>query len=357
MSADAPPRPTRIEPWIGVAAVALLVLACLLVLSPFISAALWAAILCFTTWPLFTRLETLLGGRRSLAALIATLALAAIIAAPFAILGATLASNLSDLIAATLRMIHEGPLQPPAWVARIPVVGTRLLDYLNVLNQSSSARLEGLAKLLPAAKELGLRGGRILGAGIIQIVLSLLIAFFFYRDGEAAARQLSAAINRIGGDEGGRLLEVAGATIRAVVYGVLGTALLQGVLGGLGFLIAGVPGATFLGFVTFLVGGIPGGPHLIALPAAFWLYEQGSTGWAIFIIVWGFIVGSVDNVVKPLLISRGGTTPLILVMLGVFGGVMAFGLVGLFLGPTFLAVGYSLFEEWASTRADGGIKR
>ena len=201
---------------------------------------------------------------------------------------------------------------------------------------------------MPTVKTFAVEGGKLLGSGIVQIVLSLFIAFFFYRDGETLAAQLSAGIYRIGGERGNALLELAGATVRAVVYGIIGTALVQGGLAAFGFLIAGVPGAAFLGFVTFLVAMIPGGPLLVALPAAYWLYSQGSTPWAIFMVVWGVMDSSIDNVIKPLLIRRGVSTPMILVMLGLLGGVMAFGLVGLFIGPTVLALGYTLYQEWTS---------
>lgn len=336
-----------VELWIGGSAVVLLGLLCLLVLRPFISAALWAVVLCFTTWPMFLRLEEMLGGRRTLSSLIATLFLAAIIILPVAILGATLADNVSGLVAASQRLIQEGPPNPPDWVASVPLVGSHIADYWNYLDQSSSIRLHELARLLPAAKSIVVWGGAALAEGIFQIALSLLIAFFFYRDGHAAASQLKAALHRIAGERGDRLLELAAATIRAVVYGVLGTALLQGVVAAIGFAIAGVPGPVSLGFVTFVLSFLPGGPLIVAAPAAFWLYRQGSTAWAVFIIAWGLMVGMLDNVVKPLLISRGGKTPMILVMLGVLGGALAFGVIGMFLGPTVVALGYSLFEQWA----------
>jgi len=342
-----------IEVWIGVAAVALLVAGCLLILSPFISAALWAAILCFTTWPIFLRLDAALGGRRSLGALIATLALAAIIAEPVVILGVTLASNISALTSAAQRLARQGPPKLPAWVANVPVLGSQFVSHWNELSVSSSARIAALMKWLPMAKEFVLGGSRAVGSGILQIVLSLLIAFFLYRDGEVVAERLRATVDRVASGNGEHLLAVAGATVRSVLYGVLGTALLQGVMAAVGFAVAGVPGAPFLGFVTFLVSAIPAGPLLIAAPAAIWLYQQGSTGWAVFLMVWGLLVGGLDNVVKPLLILRGGaTTPVVLVMLGVLGGAMAFGLIGLFLGPALLAVGYSLFVAWSSTVAD-----
>jgi len=337
----------RAQLWVVGAAVALLAVGCLLILRPFISAALWAAILCFSIWPLFLRLERVLGGRRGLAALIATSGLAATIAAPFVILGSTLASNLTDLTAAARKLFEAGPPAPPVWVGTIPLIGSRLRDYWLTLTESSAARLEELAKLLPTVSSFAVDGGKLLGNGIFQILLSLLIAFFFFRDGETVADRLSAGINRIGGERGDALLEVAGSTVRAVVYGIIGTALAQGALAAFGFLIAGVPGVAFLGFVTFIMSMIPGGPALVAAPAAYWLYSQGYSGWAIFMVLWGVMVSSIDNVIKPLLISRGVSTPMILVMFGVFGGVLAFGLVGLFIGPTVVALGYSLLLEWA----------
>ena len=155
---------------------------------------------------------------------------------------------------------------------------------------------------MPAAKTIILWAGSALAAGIFQIFLSLLIAFFFYRDGQAAANRLHIALYRIAGKKGDRLLELAGATTRAVVYGILGTALLQGVVAAIRFSIAGVPGAASLGFLTFLLSLVPGGPLIVATPAALWLYRQSSIAWAIFIIAWGLMVGMLDNVVKPLLL-------------------------------------------------------
>ena len=346
---------SSVELWIGGTAVVVLGVLCLLVLRPFVSAALWAVILCFTTWPLFLRLEALLGGRRTLSALIATVLLTAIIVVPVVILGATLTDNVSSLIKAGQKLILEGPPSPPDWVASIPLIGSHIADYWNYLNESSSIRLQELARLLPAAKTIVVWCGRAIAAGIFQISLSLLIAFFFYRDGHAAANQLRTALHQIAGEAADRLFELAGATIRAVVYGVLGTALLQGVVAALGFAIAGVPGSVSLGFVTFVMSFLPGGPLIVAAPAAFWLYREGSMAWAVFMIAWGLMVGMLDNVVKPLLISRGGSTPMILVMLGVLGGALAFGVIGMFLGPTLVALGYSLFEQWAESA--GGVRQ
>jgi predicted PurR-regulated permease PerM len=339
----------RAESWIAASIIVALALLCILVLLPFLSAALWALVLCFTTWPVFLRLDYILGGRRALSALTATLLLIATIALPVSILGSTLAENVPSLISATQKLVQEGPPRLPDWVSRTPLIGSRISDYWNYLGDSASNRMQELTKLLPATKTIVLRGGSALARGILQILLSLLMAFFFYRDGQTVANRFSAAIHRIAGERGDQLLDLAGATVRAVVYGVLGTALLQGIAAAIGFAIARVPGAVSLGFVTFLLSFLPGGPLIVAAPAAFWLYRQGSIGWAVFVMLWGAMVGMLDNVVKPAIISRGSSTPMILLMLGLFGGAIAFGVIGMFLGPTLVALGYGMLSQWSET--------
>ncbi|HUO04266.1 MAG TPA: AI-2E family transporter [Candidatus Binataceae bacterium] len=338
-----------IEWWIGIGAVAALAVACALILLPFISAGLWAAILCFTTWPLFAQLNVKLGGRRTLAATIATLILSGIIIAPVAILASKLSSNLTEIIAATHELVKSGPPGPPSWVASIPLVGPSLADRWNVLSESNAQWLSAIAAVLPSLKDALLGSGRAVGAGVFQIVLSVVLVFIFYRNGESTAKRLQATVDRIGGERGGHLLEVAGITIRAVVYGVLGAALVQGILAGGAIMIAGVPGAVLLGFAIFVVAMIPGGPLVVGTIPVLWLYYHGFVTWAIFIAVWMMIVGNLDNFVRPYLINRGGSqTPLILIVFGILGGAMTFGIIGLFLGPTLLAIGYTMFDEWSS---------
>jgi len=341
--------PSLIERWIGAGAAVVLAFACLLILSPFISATLWAAILCFATWPLFVRLSGMLGGRRTLAAALATLVLSAIVIAPVAILVAQITGNIDDIIAATRKLVEEGPPKPPEWLTSIPLFGSQLASRWSVLSESSAERLAAVSKWLPTVNDAVLGSGRALAKGLSQVVLSLLMTFLLYRDGEGAADRLKESVFRIAGARGRHLLEVAGTTITAVVYGVLGTALLQGVLGAAGFMLAGVPGAALFGFLIFVVGVIPGGPLLVGAGPIFWLYHQGSIQWAIFLAIWVAFVGNLDSILRPILIARGHSNlPLILVIFGVLGGAMAFGLIGLFLGPTLVAVGVTMFEEWYS---------
>jgi predicted PurR-regulated permease PerM len=348
-----PPRePAPIIPidrWITLTLLAVIVVGCYFVLQPFLSAIIWSFILCLATWPVYTRVRILVRGRAALAALLMTLGIAAVLLAPFIVVGVSLADNARELIEASRRLIAEGPPDPPAWVARVPLLGPRLDAYWAGLAHDSASVLAELKNYVEPIKTFALASGEALVHGILQLTLSIIIAFFVYCDGEAMTRRLLATVVRIFGERGRRLLNVAGGTTRGVVYGILGTALLQGILAAVGFALAGVPAAPLLGLATFFLSPVPIGPPLVWLPAAFWLFNHGATGWAIFMLVWGVaVVSSVDNVIKPLIISRGSNLPFILVMLGVLGGVVAFGFIGVFLGPTLLAIGFAMLSDWST---------
>ena len=340
----------RAETIAGLAALVLLLVGCLLVLAPFLSAILWAVLLCFSTWGPFVRLRTVMGGRKSLAALVMTIA--AIALAPFVIVGESLAGNVAAVVAAVRHAIENGPRQPPQWLSDFPIAGPHLRDYMTNLANDPDTRREMVRNLAGPARTMAVWLGRALGHGVLEISLSLLIGFFLYRDGDSIAARLDSLTVWIAGERGRRLLDVAGVTISGVIYGIIGTSLIQGLVAGIGLWIAGVPGAFLLAFATFLLAFIPMGPALIWLPASLWLLKESSTGWALFMFIWGLVVvGSMDHLLKPILISRGGGTPLILVMLGVFGGALAFGFIGVFIGPTLLAVGYALLDEWSARTA------
>jgi predicted PurR-regulated permease PerM len=280
-----------------------------------------------------------------------TIGLMLVILVPFTVIGFTLADQVRELTVAARKWIDAGPPAPPEWLQKLPVVGKRVTDAWQSAAADSAKLLALLRRLLEPASALLLGLGVAIGRGLIHVALSLFICFFLFRNGTKTAERLNAGLVRIGGDRAEHLLNLAGTTVRGVVYGVLGTALIQAVLAGIGFLIARVPGAGVLALLTLFFSLLPMGPPLVALPAALWLYHQGSTGWAIFIMVWGFAVGSVDNFLKPWLISRGSTTPFLLILFGVLGGALGFGFIGLFLGPTLLAVGYRVVEEWFAQRS------
>ena len=343
----------RIERNLGWIVLSVLLVGCLLVLWPFVSAQLWAVVLCFSTWPIYHRLLKQLGGRRTLAAAVMTLAMILVVLLPFVTVGSTLADSVKQLTGAARHAIEAGPPAPPAWLAKVPVVGESATTYWESLTADSAKLAQEFRRFVEPVSTWLLKIALALGRGLLELALSIFVAFFLFRDGLSAAERLIMGVERIGGERGRHLLTVAGNTVRGVVYGILGTALVQAVMAGIGFVIAGVPGAALLALLTFFLSVVPVGPPLIWLPASIWLFQQGSTGLGIFMLIWGIGVSSVDNVIKPWLISQGSDMPFILIFFGVLGGALAFGFIGVFLGPTLLAVGFRLLEEWFSTSRRG----
>ena len=348
-----PPSTPKIEQWITLTVLALLVIGCYLVLQPFLSAVLWAIVLCCATWPAFIGLKRLTNGRTILAASLMTLAIALVLLAPFAVVGLTLAESADELLSLMKRLLEAGPPDLPDWITTLPLIGERVQNYWAGLASDSATLLAELQKLLQPLKPMALASGALLAQGILQLTLSILIAFFVYRDGETASTRLQTTVERIAGANARHLVLVAAATTRGVVYGILGTALIQGVLAGLGFWLAGVPAAPLLGLITFFLSPLPIGPPLVWFPAAIWLFNHDATAWGVFMLIWGVaVVSSVDNIIKPLIISRGSNLPFILVLLGILGGIVAFGFIGVFLGPTLLAVGYAVLQEWSAEQSE-----
>lgn len=342
----------RLEQITRVAAVTLLVLGCLLVLQPFVTALLCAAIVCFSTWPLYEKLLARCGGRRSLTALILTLALILIMVMPLALLALTLADSATPAVEWLRDTFAHGLPLPPDWVKDLPLIGDSAEAAWRELAANKVKLAELMKKFAPPAQQGVFKVGLLLGEGVIQLSLAAFIAFFLYRDGETLVAATREAMKRLAGELAPGLLVTVGGTVQGVVYGLVGTAIAQGIVAVIGFLIAGVPGALLLGFLTFMLSMVPIGPPLIWGGAAAWLFYQDQHGWALFMAAYGFIVISgIDNVIKPLLISRGSSLPFALVFLGVMGGVFAFGFVGIFLGPTLLAVGLSVLNEWLKPKA------
>ncbi len=337
-----------IEQLAAVAAALLLIGGCLYILAPFFAPLLWAAIISFCTWPIYMRLVLLMRGQRIVPAIIMVLIVLLCVVGPFAYALIGLAGQADNIRAIATRLIERGVPPLPEWVATLPFVGERIQAFWLDMMLGGAQIGEFLRNKLAAP--LGqwlLTLGAATGAGLLQLVLSIVFAFFFYIGGHVALEWLQAGVLRIAGERGPYLLNLAGGTVKGVVYGILGTALIQAVLAGIGYWIAGVPGAAIWILATFFLSVIPMAPALIWVPAALWLYTQGSLGWAIFIVIWSaLVVGSVDNVIKPLMISKGGGLPFIIVLLGVLGGALAFGFLGVFIGPTLLAVGYSVLHDW-----------
>jgi predicted PurR-regulated permease PerM len=342
------PLRTKLEQNLGWGILLLLFTGCLVVLWPFVTALLWATVLAFSSWPIYRRLLTWLAGRRTLAALLVVLTMMLVVLLPFVIAGLSLAENVSELKTAAQRLLAEHVPRAPEWLERIPVVGHNAAERWQIMAADGEQLLDAARRFVePVASSL-LKAGLKLGGGLLELALSILITFFLLRNGSLVGEQFESAIVRIAGERGHYLLQVAGDTVRGVVYGILGTALVQAMIAGVGFLIAGVPGPALLGLLTFFLSVVPVGPPLVWLPAAFWLFNQGRPGWGIFMLIWGLGVSTVDSFVKPWLISQGSDLPFLLILFGVLGGALAFGFIGVFIGPTLLAVGYRVVNEWAA---------
>ncbi len=331
--------------------VALLVLGCFLILQPFIAAILFAAIVCVTTWPLYAWLLARLGDRNALAAILMMLLLMLVVLLPMVFLAASLADAVPPLVAKLRVFFEQIAVAPPEWLRRIPLVGEQLDAYWHKLAESRD-ELQGLLKqFYEPARKLLTAIVTLTGEGLLQLVLALFIAFFFYRDGAALAERLQSGSRQLGGELGGQMLELSRNTVMGVMVGIVGTAAAQALVALIGFLIAGVPGAMLLAAAIFFLSMIPIGPPLVWGGAAFWLYDKGETGWAIFMVIWGVaVISSIDNFVKPLLISRTASLPILLIALGVFGGIIAYGFIGIFLGPVLLALGHVLASQWTEAR-------
>jgi predicted PurR-regulated permease PerM len=344
------PRNDITRTTLAVLSIGALIVASLRVLQPFLAPAIWAAMIVVSTWPMLRWFEARLGGRRTLAAGVMTLLLLLLFVAPLMAAIGTIAGHTDEIVdkAKTLAVQELPP--PPPWVGDLPLVGGRLKP---MWEQAAAAGATGLiASLAPYASDIArwfvAQAGSV-GFVFVQFLLTALLAAVMYAGGEAAEAGLRRFAARLAGAQGDKVVTLAGQAIRGVALGVGVTAVVQAVLGGVGLAIAGVPFVGLLTAVMLLLGIAQIGCWPVLLAATGWLFWRGDTGWGSFALVWSVVVMSMDNVLRPLLIKRGADLPLLLIFAGVIGGLLAFGLVGLFVGPVVLAVAYTLLDDW--TRA------
>ncbi|MFC7474755.1 AI-2E family transporter [Dankookia sp. GCM10030260] len=333
---------------LGLLAALALGFGCLLVLRPFLSALLWAAILVYSTWPAFRMLRERLRLSPGFAALLMVLAEFLLIGVPLAFATPTKREEIDGLRASVETFLTQGMPGLGDWLGRLPLIGPTLQYHLVGVDFGFS----GLADLIsPYAATLAQGALGVLLAvlsGLAEVLIAILLAFFLYRDGPAIAQRAEAALARLAGDRTRHIVELIGGVTRGVVYGLLGTAVVQGLMTWFGLWISGVPRSALLAVIAGCISIMPVGAPLVWIPATLWLFGQGQTGWAIFLGLYGaFGISSADNVIRPWLIARGADLPLLLTLLGALGGVFAFGFLGLFLGPVLLAVGFTLLKDWA----------
>jgi predicted PurR-regulated permease PerM len=320
------------------------------------AAMLFAAVICVFTWPLYQRIWGLLGKRDMLAAVIMTLLLLFAIILPMAYLAVNLANSATAMLDEVQSALQS--LQPvaPVWVENIPIIGEQLAESWQRAVVSHEELMHLLNQYAEPIREFLLQAVQLVMGGFLQLVFVVFVAFFFYRDGAYLANVITAIVRRLGGDLGQEMLTLSCSTVKGVMLGVFGTALAQASVALFGFWLAGAPMPLLLALATFFLSVIPVGPPLVWGGASLWLFNHGDQGWAIFLLIYGLLViSTVDNVIKPILISHSSRLPLLLVVLGVLGGVLMFGFIGIFLGPTLLAVGLTLVSHWVvlqNKRAD-----
>lgn len=331
--------------------------ACAWVLAPFFSALFWAGVLAFASWPLMRLLTRALDGRENTAAAILTAGWMVLVAVPLVWLGFNLADHIRDATELIKDLQGDGLPDAPQWLVDLPLAGEWLVSVWARIDEEGAALLASVQPYLGRVGNWLLARSAQIATGMLELALSLVLVFFFYRDGPRMAAFARSLLQRLIGVRADHYSDLVAGTVQRVVNGVIGTAAAQGLLALIGFYIAGVPGALILGIITFIFSLIPMGPPLVWIPATAWLVSQEQYGMAVFLGIWGmFVISGVDNVLKPYLISRGGNLPLVVVLLGVFGGILAFGFMGLFLGPTLLAVAYSLLGDWVgNTQRVAGV--
>jgi predicted PurR-regulated permease PerM len=317
------------------------------ILWPFLPALIWATTLVVATWPIMLRVQRRLWNKRGLAIAVMTIALLVIFVLPFWLAIATITQHF-DRIAEWVTLLAEFKLPPPPhWLEGLPFFG----HYTAMLwaNAAMSGFEPLVAKAAPyaggaAAWFVSALGG--FGILFVQFVLTVIIAIILYGSGERAAGLACRFGRRLAGERGEQSIRLAGQAIRSVALGVVVTAVGQSVLGGLGLALAGVPLATVLTAVMFMLCIAQLGPLPVLVPAVIWLYWSGESLWGTVLVVWSILLSTMDSVVRPLLIRKGAHLPVFLLLAGVIGGLIAFGLVGIFLGPVVLAVAYTLLLSW-----------
>ena len=336
-----------IERVILLALLASLVFVCIQIVRPFIGPMLWGVIIAVAIWHPYRGLARLLGNRRVLASVIVSLGLLVVLVVPISMLVDSLAEGVRGIagLMRDLTTIEVPP--PPAWVRDLPVIGITLDDQWRQAMVDLPASLQQLQPYIGTAAGYGLTIGAGLGAAMLEFLVAIVVAAILLVTGEAGVQVLRRFVARIGGLHHLSLLDVAAQTIRGVAAGIIFTAFLQAVLLVLGLVIVGAPGPVLLGFLTFFLLVLQLPNWLVWLPVVVWLGYRGETGLAIFLFVWGtFVVSTIDNFIRPYLISQGARLPLLLIFVGVIGGLLAYGFIGLFLGATLLGVGYTMFRSW-----------
>ena len=337
---------------LAVALIAMLIAASFWILRAFLLSTVWAAMIVVATWPVLLAVQRRVR-RRGLAVAVMTGAMLLLLVVPLAFAIKAIVENTGTIAAFVQSLATRDIPPPPDWVARVPVVGAAVADYWR---EVAAGGKEGLAaRVAPyaadGAKWLAAQFGDV-GLVLFQFLLTVGIAALMYAYGETASTGVIRFCRRLAGRRGEDAARLAGQAVRGVALGVVVTALVQSLLAGIGLAVAGIPFAAVLTAVVLFLCIAQLGPLLVMAPAVIWLFYTDATAMGVALLVWSVIVGLLDNVLRPVLIRMGADLPMLLIFAGVLGGLFAFGIIGLFVGPVILAVTYTLLREWVGEQQD-----
>lgn len=326
-----------------------LILASFWILLPFLGAIIWATTIVVSTWPILEWVQKRLGGKRGPAVALLTFVLLGIVFVPFLAAVGAIVGNIDNVVAKAKSLASlEVPETAPDWLGTIPIVGPRAVEaWKSHAGQGIREAAGFVAPFAAKAAQWFASHAGSLASLFLNFLMTVAVCAVLWANGEEAARRVLRFGRRLAGERGEAVVRLAGQAIRGIALGVVVTAIAQSLLAGLGLVVAGIPFAVPLTALAFILCIAQVGPILVLAPAVGYLFWSGQTGWGVFLLVWTIIVGSMDNVLRPYLIRKGADLPLVLVFAGVLGGLMMFGLIGIFVGPVVLAVAHTLLEAWA----------
>ncbi len=340
---------------LAILCICLLIAASFWIMHPFLTSIVWASMIVIATWPQLLWLQNKLWNNRSFAVLVMTLVLLLLLIIPFALAIITIAEKASEISGLFNSSTVISVPSPPEWLHKLPVVGVKITEKWQQLAAISPDEISN--RLAPyATRVLGwvvTQAGSV-GMMIVNFLLTVIITAILYINGERAAEGFCLFARRLAGQRGVDIALHAARAVRGVALGIVVTALIQAFLGGAGIMVAGLPAVTLLTAAIFMLCLAQVGPWPVLIPVTAWLFWNGENLMGGGMVVWTLIVSTIDNFIRPLLIKRGADIPLLLIFAGVLGGLMAFGIVGLFIGPVILAVTYTLLELWVTEKEAEG---
>src|SRR5512143_183184 len=329
--------------------IGVLIAASFWIIRPFVISIIWAAVIVIATWPILERLEAMVAKKRGLAVATMTAAILRVVLVPVTLAVLTIVNNAENITARVKSLVSFNLSSPPQWLERIPLKGEKLAtQWREFAALSPEERSSLVTPYAQTAMQWFVAKVGSFGMTMLSFLLTTIIAAIMYAKGEVIRSGVLSFARRLGGPRGEDVAVLAAKAVRGVALGIVLTAIIQTALGGAGLFIAGVPAATLLTAVMFMLCLAQIGPALVLVPAVIWLYWQDSTLWGTILLIFTIVALVVDNVIRAVLIKKGADLPLLLIFAGVIGGLIAFGVIGLFIGPVVLAVTYTLLKVWVT---------